>query len=52
MRATGLAVILGIIALLVAGVACGGDSSQSVSGTASPEGVTWVLRTIYGEPVA
>ena len=51
MRGIRLAVILGIIGLLAAGVACGGDSSQSGSETASPEGVTWVLRTLDGEPV-
>ena len=51
MRAIGLAAILWIIALLAAGVACGGDPPRSVSETASPEGVTWVLQTLYGEPV-
>ena len=51
MRAIGLAVTLGIIVLLAAGVACGGDSSQPVSENASPEGVTWVLQTLDGEPV-
>ncbi len=51
MRAIRLAVILGTIGLLAAGVACGGDSPRPVSGTASPEGVTWVLQTLDGEPV-
>ena len=51
MRAIGLAVTLGIIGLLAAGVACGGDSSPSLTENASPEGVTWVLHTLYGEPV-
>ena len=51
MRAIGLPAILGIIGLLAAGVACGGSSSPSVSETASPEGVTWLLQTMYGEPV-
>ena len=51
MRAIGLRVMLGTIGLLVAAIACGGDFSTSVSWTASPEGVTWVLRSIYGEPV-
>ena len=50
MRAVEFVVILGAIALLAA-VACGGDSSPSDSGTAGPEGVTWVLETLYGEPV-
>ena len=40
------------LALLAAGVACGGDGpSQSASETMNPEGVTWVLQTLYGEPV-
>ena len=51
MRAIGLAVILGIIGLLAVGVACGGDSPRPVSETASPEGVTWLLEALYGEPV-
>ena len=51
MRAIRLAVILGIIGLLAAGVACGGDSAGSTSETLNPEGVTWVLRTLDGEPV-
>ena len=51
MRATELAVILGIIGLLAAGVACGGNSSPSGSGNLNPEGVTWVLQTLDGEPV-
>ena len=51
MRAIGLPVMLGIIGLLAAALACDGDSSPSVSETASPEGVTWVLRTLDGEPV-
>ena len=51
MRATRLPVILGIIGLLVADLACGEDSPRSVSETESPEGVTWVLQTMYGEPV-
>ena len=51
MRAIGLAAILGIIGLLAVGVACGGDSPRSVSETAGPEGVTWVLETLIGEPV-
>lgn len=51
MRAIAVAVILGTIGLLAAGAACGGDSSMPASGTASPEGVTWVLRTMYEEPV-
>ena len=51
MRAIGLAVMLGIIGLLATGLACGGNSSPLVSGALNPEGVTWVLRTIYGEPV-
>lgn len=50
MRAIGIAAILGIIALLAA-VACSGDSSPTVSRTAGPEAVTWVLETLYGEPV-
>ena len=50
MRAIRLAMILGIVGLLAVGLACGGDSSRPVSETASPEGVTWVLRTMYGEP--
>lgn len=45
-----LAVLLAI-SLLAAGVACGGDFSLSGSGAASPEGVTWVLQTLDGEPV-
>ncbi len=51
MRAMKLAVLLGIISLLAAGVACGGDSSGSASETMNPEGVTWVLQTLDGEPV-
>ena len=51
MRAIGLTVTLGITGLLATGLACGGNSSPSVSGTASPEGVTWVLQTLDGEPV-
>ena len=51
MRAMKLAVLLGIISLLAAGVACGGDSSGSASETMNPEGVTWVLQAMYGEPV-
>ena len=51
MQAIGLTVTLGIIGLLATGLACGGNSSPSVSGTASPEGVTWVLRTLDGGPV-
>ena len=51
MRAIGLAVILGIIGLLAVGVACGGDSPRPVSGNAGPEGVTWVLETLLGEPL-
>ena len=48
----GFAVTLGIIGLLAAGVACGGEeSSRSASESASPEGVIWVLQTLYGEPV-
>ena len=51
MRATGLPVMLGIIGLLATGLACGGDSSLPISETVSPEGITWVLRTLDGEPV-
>ena len=51
MRATGLPVMLGIISLLAAGLACGGNSSPSASGTASPEGVTWALQTLDADPV-
>ena len=51
MRATGFAVILAIIGLLAVGLACGEDSPRPVSETESPEGVTWVLQTMYEEPV-
>ena len=51
MRAMRLAVLLGIISLLAAGIACGGDSSGWASETMNPEGVTWVLQTLDGEPV-
>ena len=48
----GLTVILGAIGLLAMSVACGGDGSpQSAFEGPNPEGVTWVLRTMYGEPV-
>ena len=39
------------LALLAVGVACGGDGSGSASEAMNPEGVTWVLREMYGEPV-
>ena len=47
-----LAVLLVITGLLASSVACGREGpSQSDSETASPEGVTWVLQTMYGAPV-
>ena len=50
MRATGLALALGVIGLLATVAACGDDPPRSAPESASPEGVTWVLRTMYGEP--
>ena len=45
-------VMLGALGLLAMSVACGGDgSSQSPFEIPNPEGVTWVLQTMYGEPV-
>ena len=47
----GLTMLLTTVVLL-AGIACGGDgSSGSVSETPGPEDFTWVLQTMYGEPV-
>lgn len=43
--------MLGLIGLLAAGVACGGNSSPPVSGILNPEGVTWALQTLDGDPV-
>ena len=44
----GLIVLLAVVGLLAANLACGGDGSPE---TRAAEGVTWVLQTLYGEPV-
>ena len=47
-----LAVLLAAVGLLAASSACSGEgSSQSASETISPAGATWVLQSMYGEPV-
>ena len=51
MRATAIALTLGVIGLLATVAACGENSGRPAPESASPEGVTWVLRTMYGEPV-
>ena len=51
MRATAIALTLGVIGLLATVAACGENSGRPAPGNASPEGVTWVLQTMYGEPV-
>ena len=47
----GLTVLLTAVGLLAMGVACGGDFSGSPHETKNPEGVTWVLQAMYGEPL-
>ena len=51
MRVAVIALTLGVIGLLAMVVACGEDSPRPAPESASPEGVTWVLQTMYGEPV-
>ena len=47
-----LAVLLAAVGPLAASIACGGEgSSQSASEAMSLESATWVLQSMYGEPV-
>ena len=51
MRVAVIALTLGVISLLATVAACVEDAPRPVPENESPEGVTWVLETLYGEPV-